>query len=82
MPHKREFINCFTDLYCMEINAANACLLNSSLATSNTLFGQEMVLVMQTPHAQRWYFLYRVDKRLFSSIENVHRYYTNPLFWV
>ena len=35
--------------------------------------GQEMALVMQTMHAQRWQYSDRVDKRLFSSIENVHR---------
>ena len=43
------------------------------LATANTQFGQEMVLVMQTTHAQRWQYPDRVNKRLFSSIENVHR---------
>ena len=36
--------------------------------------GQEMALVMQTTHAQRWQYPDRVDKRLISSIENVHRY--------
>ena len=45
------------------------------LATANMQFGQEMTLVMQTTHAQRWQYPNRVDKRLFSSIENVHRYY-------
>ena len=50
------------------------------LATANTQFGQEMALVMQTAHAQRWQYPDRVVKRLFSSIENVHRYYKNP--WV
>ena len=51
-------------------------------ATANTQFGQEMALVMQTTHAQRWQYPDRVDKRLFSSIENVHRYYKNPWVWV
>ena len=51
-------------------------------ATANTQFGQEMVLVMQTTQAQRWQYPDRVDKRLFSSIENVHRYYNNPWVWV
>ena len=34
-------------------------------------FGQEMAIVMQTTHAQRFRYPDRVDKRLFSSIENV-----------
>ena len=52
------------------------------LATANTQFGQEMALVMQTTHAQHWQYPDRVDKRLFSSIENVHKYYKNPWVWV
>ena len=52
------------------------------LATANTQFGQEMALVMQTTHAQRWQYPDRVDKRLFSYIGNVHRYYKNPWIWV
>ena len=44
------------------------------LAAANMQFGQEMALVMQTTHAQRWQYPDRVDKRLFSSIENVHGY--------
>ena len=35
-----------------------------------------MVLVMQTTHAQRWQYPDHVDKRLYFSIENVHRYIT------
>ena len=30
-----------------------------------------MVLVMQTTHAQRWQYPDRVDKRLFSYIDNI-----------
>ena len=41
------------------------------LATANTQFGQEMSLVKETTHAQRWQYPDRVDKRLFSFIENV-----------
>ena len=52
------------------------------LAIANTQFDQEMALVVQTMHAQRWQYPDRVDKRLFSSIENVHRYYKNPWVWV
>ena len=52
------------------------------LATANTQFGQEMALVMQTTHAQRWQYPDRVDKRSFSSIENVHRHYKSPWVWV
>ena len=52
------------------------------LATTNMQFGQEMALVIQTMHAQHWQYPDRVDKRLFSSIENVHRYYKNPWVWV
>ena len=52
------------------------------LTTANMQFGQEMALVMQTTHAQRWQYPDRVDKHLFSSIENVHRYYKNPWVWV
>ena len=52
------------------------------LATANTQFDQEMALVVQTTHAQRWQYPDRVDKRLFSSIENVHGYYINPWVWV
>ena len=51
----------------------------SILATANMQFGQEMALVMQTTHAQRWQYPDRVDKRSFSSIENVHRYITKIL---
>ena len=54
----------------------------SILAIANTQFGQEMALVMQTTHAQRWQYPDRVDKRLFSSIENVHRSHKNPWFWL
>ena len=54
----------------------------SILATANTQFGQEMALVMHTTHAQHWQYPDSVDKRLFSSIENVHRYYKNPWVWV
>ena len=54
--------------------------LHAILATANTQFGREMALVMQTAHAQRWQYPDRVGKRLFSAIENVHRYYKNP--WV
>ena len=39
------------------------------LATAYTQFGQEMALVMQSTHAQRWQSPDRVDKHLFSSIE-------------
>ena len=52
------------------------------LATANTQFGQEMALVMQTTHVQRWQYPDRVDKHLFSSIENVHMHYKNPWVWV
>ena len=48
------------------------------LAIANTQFGQEMALVMPTTHAQRWQYPNCVDKHLFSSIENVHRYHKNP----
>ena len=51
------------------------------LATRDTQFGQELAFVMQTTHAQRWQYP-NVDLRLFSSIENVHRYYKNPWVWV
>ena len=52
------------------------------LATANTQFGQEMALVMQTTHAQRWQYPDRVNKRLFSSIGYVHRYYKNLWIWI
>ena len=52
------------------------------LATRDTQFGQELALVMQTMHAQRWHYPGCVDLSLFSSIENVHRYYKNPWVWV
>ena len=45
-------------------------------------FGQEVALVMQTTHAQRWQYPDLVEERLFSPIENVHRYYKNPWVWV
>ena len=35
------------------------------LTIANMQFGQEMVLVMQTMHAQRWQYLDRVDKHCF-----------------
>ena len=37
-----------------------------------------MALVKQTVHAQRRQYPDHVDKCLFSSIENVHRYHKNP----
>ena len=48
------------------------------LATTNMQFGQEMACVMQTTHVQRWQYPDRVDKHLFSSIGNVHRYFKTP----
>ena len=48
------------------------------LTITNMQFGQEMALVMQTMHAQRWQYPNRVYKHLFPSIQNVHRYHKNP----
>ena len=47
-----------------ECNWAQPCLAPVRiLATANTQFGQEMALVMQTMHTQRWQYPDRVDKR-------------------
>ena len=70
------------EMWCSGKFKWNLSLCRWILATANTQFGQEMALVMQTTHAQRWQYPDRVDKRLFSSIENVHRYYKNPWVWV
>ena len=37
---------------------------------------------MQTMYARRWQYPNRVDRRLFSSIENVHRYHKNLWVWL